>query len=497
MSDSVAKPTAAVLQLEDKRRLPRALMGGTVSMRSEGKVYLPQEPAESKAAYNVRLNRSFLFNGYGKTVKDMASKVFTKPIVVGEDMPNNFEEYAEDIDLNGNNLDVFGFNLFVSGLSDGVTYVLVDMDRVELNSDGTPATLTLEQSRRMNRRPWVVHIQASQVLGWRSVVENGVQKLSQFRFLEEVTEDDGDYGEVVVKQVRVFTRQTTEVGGVVRWEIFRLNKDTQKWALFDEGSTTVSEITVVPVYFNRTGFMMGEPALRDLAEVNLAHWQSQSDQRNILHVARVPILFGAGFDAKSGKMEVGAQRMLTSTDPQAKLGYVEHTGAAIESGRTDLKDLEFQMQVLGLELLIPKPGGQSATGEVIDAAKMNTPLAMMATSVKDAIEQMFVYMALFEGETDPDYAGSIIINTDYGVSLRGAQDTQNLIGMYREGLISRETFITEMKRRGILSEDVDPEEEIRRIVEDEMPDKEESEDSVVGEPSMQFVDPAALGPDVG
>ena len=32
----------------------------------------------------------------------------------------------------------------------------------------------------------------------------------------------------------------------------------------------------------------------DLAWLNLAHWQSASDQRHILHVARVPFLFGRG-----------------------------------------------------------------------------------------------------------------------------------------------------------------------------------------------------------
>jgi hypothetical protein len=36
--------------------------------------------------------------------------------------------------------------------------------------------------------------------------------------------------------------------------------------------------------------MMGISPLRDLAYLNVKHWQSQSDQDTILHVARVPIL---------------------------------------------------------------------------------------------------------------------------------------------------------------------------------------------------------------
>jgi len=35
--------------------------------------------------------------------------------------------------------------------------------------------------------------------------------------------------------------------------------------------------------------MQAKPPLLDLAWLNVEHWQSASDQSNILHVARVPI----------------------------------------------------------------------------------------------------------------------------------------------------------------------------------------------------------------
>jgi hypothetical protein len=468
--------------MEEKRRLPSTLMGGTTAMRGAGKMYLPQEPSETAKAYAIRLQRSFLFNGYRKTVHDMAGKVFSKAIVVADDMPEELALYAENIDLAGRNIDTFGFGVFLDALSNGVTYLLVDMDKPVLRADGTIATLTLAQSRQQNRRPWVVHVQAQQVLGWRSGVIAGVETLTQFRFKETVREQTDEYGEKAISQVRVLRRE----GDTISWEVHRESPEVPgMWAKIDEGPLTIDEIPVIPVYFNRTGFMMGEPPLSDLAEVNLSHWQSQSDQRNILHVARVPILFGAGFDAKTGKLEVGAQRMLTSSDPNAKLAYVEHSGAAIESGRNDLKDLEFQMQVMGLELLIPKPGGQSATGEIIDATKMNTPLAMMAMALKDALEQMFVLMAKFVGKAD--FAGSLTINTDFGVSLRGAQDTQDLLKMVKEGIISRTTFIDEMKRRAVLSEDVNAEEEAERALNEMTPPEDDEEpeipDNIVRLPS--------------
>jgi hypothetical protein len=40
--------------------------------------------------------------------------------------------------------------------------------------------------------------------------------------------------------------------------------------------------------------MRGSPPLLNLALLNIKHWQSQSEQDNILHVARVPLLVAYG-----------------------------------------------------------------------------------------------------------------------------------------------------------------------------------------------------------
>lgn len=42
----------------------------------------------------------------------------------------------------------------------------------------------------------------------------------------------------------------------------------------------------------------GKPPLIELAHLNVKHWQSQSDQDNILHVIRVPILVRIGIQTQ-------------------------------------------------------------------------------------------------------------------------------------------------------------------------------------------------------
>ena len=73
---------------------------------------------------------------------------------------------------------------------------------------------------------------------------------------------------------------------------------------------------------------VGELPLLDLAWLNIAHWQSSSDQRHVLTVARFPMLAGSGVPENTNVV-VGPDRMLTTPNADGKFYYVEHTGAAI------------------------------------------------------------------------------------------------------------------------------------------------------------------------
>ena len=206
--------------------------------------------------------------------------------------------------------------------------------------------------------------------------------------------------------------------------------------------------------------MTGEPPLRDLVDLNITHWQSSSDQRNILHVARVPILFMAGVQ-EDVSLLVGSGSLTRASDANASLQYVEHSGAAIGAGRDDLRELEFQMQAHGLQILAGEPG-QTATGEVRDDIKENSRLARMADALKDGLENAMMYMAMLGGV--PGQEPSIVVNKDFGIAARGAVDIQSLIAAYNTGLISHETIIQEFVRRGFIADSVTPEDEVERLL---------------------------------
>lgn len=449
MSDTVAKRSEVAEAQAAACAKGRALMGGTSAMRTAGKTYLPKFPMESEEAYKDRLNLSWLFNGYRKTVRDMAGRVFAKSVELGDGTPSQLAEWCDNVDLAGRDLSTFARAVFEDGLDAGISYIMVDAPPRE-------GVVTQAQAQSQNLRPYLVHLEAEELLGWKWETRNNTPTLTQLRVVESVTEDDpkDEFAQITVQQVRVLDL----IEGAVQTRIFRKDaKDT--WAQEGEPTfSTLPAITVIPFYANRTGFFTGKPLLDDLADVNIAHWQSQSDQRNILHFARVPILFAAGRSPEDGAISISASSAVISDNPDAKMQWVEHSGQAIGAGRQDLKDLEFQMEAHGLQLLVAQ--SQSATGATLDAAKETSILAMTADQLHDAIEQALIWMCQYGGI---DASPEAKVNKDFGAGMMTAQELTLLLSAVNTGNMSRETFLRELARRGMVAADLDPMDEAERI----------------------------------
>jgi len=448
VAKTVRTPSRDYRRAEEKWDLPRALLGGTRAMRAKAEQYLPKEYAEDALAYTVRLNRTVLFNAFAKTVRDMVGRMFTKPIQLGDDAPEKIKEWSENIDLTGRDLNTFAFEVAVDAMTTGISFILAEMP------PPLPEGATKADEQERGQRPYWVHVKTEDLIGWKSKTVGGREIATQVRLLECVTEPDpkSPFEEVEIEQVRVL-----EPG---RWETWRKKGDSDIWERHEEGVTTVvtDRIPMVAVYFKRGGFYIGDPPFADLAELNCAHWQSASDQKNILHVARVPILFGAGWDEKD-PIVIGAGTLARATSADAKLTWVEHSGAAIEAGRSDLKDLELQMQAMGLQLLVSQPG-QTATGEIRDDTKEISPLAMMADSLEDALEEAYGLLCEFSGEKAEV---TVNVNRDFGASVFASTDQTTLLAMADSGYITHETLLREMQRRKVLENDFEPEDEVEKL----------------------------------
>lgn len=424
--------------------LVSTLMSGTEAIRAKGETYLPKYERESEKNYRERLERSILVNFFRRTVESLVGKPFSKPVVVQEDMPSELVAICENIDHQGNHLNVFARRVFREGLVKGLTHIMVEYPNTE-----AMGIQTKEDEDRINATPYFVHICPENILAAYSEMRDGKEFLTHVR-IYEVEVERVDFDEVIIERIRVL-----EPG---KWELYRKGKN-KKWDLEASGTTTLDYIPLVTYYSEKEDFMVARPPLTDLAYANIAHYQSGSDQRNILTVARFPMLAASGVNEEESKSEVGPRQLLSAISPDAKYYYVEHTGAAIESGRNDLKDLEEQMSILGAELL-KKSGNPTATAKAIDTAENTSLLQAMVLSFSDALERCF---EIASDWMNLGNSGSVEINTDFGLTLDSQTDLQALATTRTNKDISREAYLHELQRRGIISEDFDMEEDAQLL----------------------------------
>jgi len=420
-----------------------ALLGGTPAMRAAGETFLPKFPNEDADSYRARLNASTLFPAFRRTLSVMAGKPFAREITLGEEVPPRVSELCQDVDLQGNSLHVFAARLFREALAYGVCGALVDYPT-------TSGARTLADERTLGARPYFVHVRHDQILGWRMEEAGGRSRLTQLRIAEGAQVPDGPFGVRTVSRVRVL-----EPG---RWWLYQA-MDDGKYLVIDEGTTTFSEIPFVPFFGAQTGTMTGVSPLLDLAYLNVKHWQSQSDQDNILHVARVPILVATGVE-DDFSLVVGASKAVKITSSAGSLQFVEHSGAAITAGLESLAALEQQMIQTGAELLVAKPGQRTATEAATDAESNKSDLQTMAEAFEDGLDQCLQFMAdwlrLPEG-------GHVAMFKDYGAASLSEASGQLVVQMSGAGLIGKRTAIRELQRRGALSPDLDPDAEIETV----------------------------------
>lgn len=443
------------------------LMGGTFAMREAGERWLPREEKEEDRAYKNRVKRSVLFNALKNTIKRLTSKPFSKAVTQKGTLPEPLQEVVNDVDRTGLSMHDFARQLLEAGIEQGITHVLIDFPKTIVEGE---KPLSLGEEREQGARPILIHVKAPQLLGWQTERKNdGSQRLKQVRIHEKRVEQKGAYGEQEVEYVRVFT--------TTKWELWRRDPESEEWAIEENGTHTFGEVPLVTFYVNQTGFLTGEPPLEDLAHLNIAHWDSSSDQRQILSFSRMPLLFGAGFSDEQveGGITVGPRRIIHTENEQAKLEYVEHTGAAIEAGERDLNDLEERMEVLGLQPFIQRSSASTATGKVIDETKTETEIQAWIRALETVLVGLVEASGIWIGITKLPTDFGFDINNDFGISQRVSTDLDILLKMVMAGKLSHKTFLQEVKRRGLVMDTVDPEVEIEDISR-EVPGLEEEEE---------------------
>jgi hypothetical protein len=462
---AVDTPSADHNEYKPQRSLTQSLRGGTSAMRAAGKALLPQEPLENPTAYMNRLARSVLTNFYSKASDKFSGKVTRKDPELLEKTPQQIKDIENNIDNQGNSLAQFTEQSLTCAIDDGVVFWFID-------SPTAPATVTGDeegnfprtraQDEALGLRPYVRVVKADNLLGWKHEMVNGKPVLTQIRIAETVTMQDPDdiFNEVKVAQVRV-----VEPNLQTLWQLRKDEEGKETWQIVQVIATEFATIPLVALYTNQKGFLIAEPLFLDLAHLNTAHWQSESDQTNIVHAIRMPILFATGLSQAGEQVQIDVgPNSIVSGEPGSDLKFVEHTGKSAEVGFLQIERLEQNITTMGADIILNRRSGNpTATQRTLDQAEADSEMAAVSTNVEDAWKEAFGHLMTAFGigqpaDDDMDAIG-VNMNKDFNLGMWDVSAIKDLLAMRVSGDLSQSTLWFEMKRIGILSEDFDEEAE--------------------------------------
>ena len=441
---TVVSPNAAYQRMAQFWDLIADLKEGTYKIRSEHRKYLPQLEREVDDSYDRRLARSTVVPYLQRIEKMLSGMLVRKPVRL-DDVSDLVREQLFDVDLEGNDLNVWLYNTARLAISFGHVGVLVDAPK---EGDKT--------------RPYWVTYTPKDILGFRSEIIDGVRQLTQLRLLEQVVEPDGKYGDKIIKQIRVLERG--------RYEIHRKDEKKGEYKLFDEGEMSLKDkIPFAIAYSNRVGYYESRSPLYDIAELNLKHYQIQSDLDNILHISSVPLLAVFGYP-NADEITTGPSEAL-SLPPESRMEYISPSGDSYDSQFKRLDDIKEQINTLSLAAVLgQKLVGESAEAKRIDRSQNDSTMMVVAQQMQDLIDNCLKFHSEYLNEPN---AGSAFVNRDFVSARLEPQEIQSLLALFTSGTISQETLLNQLSAGEILGDDFDVEDEIETTQNGGLTEREE------------------------
>ena len=430
---NVESPSIAYQRMMEFWDLINDLKEGTTKIRSEHRKYLPQEPRETDDSYDSRLARSTVVPYLQRIEKMLSGMLVRKPVRL-DDVSDLVREQLFDVDLEGNDLNVWLYQTARIAISYGHVGVLVDAPK-----EGEKA------------RPYWVTYAPKDILGWRTEIINGVRELVQLRLLEKVVEPDGKYGEKNITQIRVLERG--------KYELHRRDDKKGEYKLFEEGEMSLKDkIPFAVAYSNRVGYYESRSPLYDIAELNLKHYQIQSDLDNILHISSVPLLAVFGYP-NADEITTGPSEAL-ALPPDSRLEYVSPSGDSYDSQFKRLDDIKEQINTLSLAAVLgQKLVGETAEAKRIDRSQNDSTMMVVAQQMQDLIDNCLKFHSEYLNEVN---AGSAFVNRDFVSARLEPAEIDSLLKIYTANGISQEKLLEQLASGEILGDDFDLEEELEK-----------------------------------
>lgn len=426
--------------------------------------YLFQEPGEPDEAYLSRLNRST----YTPTFRD-AIRAFAGLLgnYQESDLPKSLEENLENVDMMGSSLSKFLNDLDQMVLRDGGAAVLVEMPEEQAIDS---ALEEIEQGRR----PYLVQIERSNIINWRTEMLGGREIVQQavIRTLEERVSEEGQFGTHLEPVYVLLTP-----GQWTKYELKRGAGDS-KWqqVVIGQGPTSLPVVPLVWMGATGSKFGIGSIPLVGLADLSIQHYQIRSDLSELLHKCAmpVPVRKGAPTDAhgRPAGLTIGPNTAI-DLPIEGDFGFAEPSGSSLQRHQEEVAHVEGLMDRSSLSFMYGTGGNRTATEAALQGSQVQAQVKTLIENKESAVDLMVRLWSSYSGEKVGTESGIEVSDSLIQRPLE-AQEVQAYLNLYGEHAISHQTLLEELQRGQALSQEIDIEEEIERIEEEKKKAMEES-----------------------
>ncbi|MBW4523458.1 MAG: DUF4055 domain-containing protein [Scytolyngbya sp. HA4215-MV1] len=423
---------------------------GRIPITEKAKTYLPREAAEDDQDYSTRLQRSPFDDRFARSLRQFVNLLLANGITL-ETIPPVIEDQLPNIDLHGSTLRRMTQEIALAVLRRGHTFVLVDFP-----AGGQP--MNEAQYAASGRRPYWVHLPATQVIDW---IHDG-QNLLQLTLMETATIRDGEFSEKQETFYKVFKPGRFDSFTVVkndRGEEIAIHHPDRSgvmgWVLPSGLVEPFPFIPIVCIYGGtKIDVFQSRPPLKALADLNLTHYQVRSDHLRKLHLCCMPVPELRDSMRPDGEpLKLGPTSFVHIRDPQGSFNWKEPLATSIEQSRREVLDLEATMDLLGASYLLSPSDRQAAATTMAQVVELESDLQGFADTVSEGITEC---LALHGRYYRLHFGGSATLS---GNVIKDQGKDANLLIAYsnlgERGQIDAASLLSLLKDQQFLPEDFD------------------------------------------
>lgn len=362
--------------------------------------YLPQETAEPDPAYLMRLKRSVFDRKFREFITGDLCGLLSKYSITQES--RSLEANIDNVDGQGNSLNVFLADIDSKAARDGMVGVLTEMPKTQEFRSNSEAIAA-------NIHPYWLAIERKDICNLSTEMRGSRKVITQAVIKREVEVPDGEFGVEYVERYRVYRLaegsvlyleyevRSNEVGNQSE------NREVVK-EIVDEGEIDLPFIPLTLYSLSSGDPFYCDIPLFDYVELNIEHYRLSSEIREALHLSNCPTpvindIEGAAitYDTPNEVFVLGNHGVLRNKN----VDKLEFEGRAISTTIEILDRVDKMMDMKGLNFVTGNHLAKTATEIEYNANPTESRLAKLAKFKESAFAQMGDHWSAFMGEDAP------------------------------------------------------------------------------------------------